>query len=74
MTYALLEPVVLTRDLPNHGMRAGDLGAVVQIYAPDAFDVEFVTAGGMTQALLTLRAPDIRHVEGTDMVAVRSLT
>lgn len=73
MTYTLLETVVLARGIPEHGMRAGDLGAVVQIYEPDGFEVEFVTAGGKTQALPTLLASDIRHVEATDMVAVRRL-
>jgi hypothetical protein len=29
MNFALLETVVLNRDLPAHGLRAGDLGAVV---------------------------------------------
>ena len=35
MDFALLETVVLNRDLPVHGLRAGDLGAVVEVY-PDA--------------------------------------
>ena len=74
MTYQLLETVVLSRDIPEHGLRAGDLGAVVQVYEPDGIEVEFVTAAGKTQALLTLRVTDIRHVEATDLVAVRRLT
>jgi hypothetical protein len=74
MTFKLLETVVLARDIPEHGLRAGDLGAVVHIYEPDGIEVEFVTAAGKTQALLTLRATDIRHVEATDLVAVRRLT
>jgi hypothetical protein len=74
MTYALLEPVVLARDIPERGLRTGDLGAVVQIYEHGGFEVEFVTAGGKTAALLTLRESDIRQAEGTDMVAVRRLT
>jgi hypothetical protein len=74
MTYKLLETVVLARDLPEHGLRAGDLGAVVQVHEPDGIEVEFVTAAGKTQALLTLRTTDIRHAEATDLVAVRRLT
>jgi hypothetical protein len=39
-----LDTVVLLKDRPYAGLRAGDLGAVVQVYAPDALEVEFVTA------------------------------
>ena len=54
MMYKLLDTVVLDRDLPEHGLRNGDLGAVVEVYAPDGLEVEFVTASGKTQALVTL--------------------
>jgi hypothetical protein len=35
---------------PRGGLRAGDIGAVVQVHAADALEVEFVTAAGWTQA------------------------
>lgn len=73
MTFQLLETVVLVRDLPERGLRSGDLGAVVHVYEPDGVEVEFVTAAGKTQALITLRSTDIRHVEANDLVAVRRL-
>lgn len=66
-----LDTVVLVRDLPDAGLRAGDLGAVVQVYAPDALEVEFVTASGRTQALETLRTADVRPVRDDDLLAVR---
>ena len=72
MTYQLLDTIVLDRDLPEHGLRQGDLGAIVEIYQPDAFEVEFVTASGRTAALLTLDARDIRPVGDDDLVSVRS--
>jgi hypothetical protein len=68
-----LETVVLVRDLPEHGLRQGDLGAVVQIYEPNAIEVEFVTAAGKTEALVTLDIDDVRQVVETDLIAVRSL-
>ena len=71
MTYQLLATIVLDRDVPEHGLRKGDLGAIVDVYAPDAFEVEFVTASGRTAALLTLNAQDIRHVADDDLVSVR---
>jgi hypothetical protein len=66
-----LDTVVLAHDLAESGLRAGDLGAIVHVHAPDAFEVEFVTASGKTQALLTLSAADIRPVSDNDLLAVR---
>lgn len=71
MTIQLLDIVVLTRDLPEHGLRRGDLGAVVEQYGPDAMGVEFVAASGRTQALVTLHREDVRPVADDDLVAVR---
>ena len=72
MTFALLQTVVLSRDLPEHGLRAGDLGAVVEVYGADGVEVEFVRASGHTKALVTLKAGDLRAVAATDMLAVRA--
>ncbi len=66
-----LDTVVLVRDLPEAGLKAGDLGAVVEVYTPDALEVEFVTAAGRTQALRTLAATDVRPVADDDLLAVR---
>ena len=71
MSYTKLETVVLTRDLPSHGLRAGDLGVVVELYESDGLEVEFVTAAGKTEALVTLKTDDVRSVEDGDLVAVR---
>ncbi len=69
-----LDTVVLTRDLPEAGLQTGDLGAIVHVHAPDRFEVEFVTAAGRTEALLTLTEQDIRPVSGNDLLAVRPTT
>jgi hypothetical protein len=71
MTYSVLDTVVLDRDLPEHGLKRGDLGAIVEIYEPDGFEVEFVTASGRTGALLTLTRSDVRQVADADLIAVR---
>jgi len=73
MKFKDLDTVVLDRDLPEQGLRRGDLGAVVQVYEPDSIEVEFVTAAGRTQALVTLRQTDVRAVGDEDLVAVRTL-
>jgi hypothetical protein len=71
MRYRVLDTIVLDRDLPAHGLRKGDLGAVVQVYEPDGLEVEFVTASGKTEALVTLGAGDVRPVADDDLVSVR---
>ena len=71
--FKLLDTVALTHDVPYAGLRLGDLGAIVELHAPDAMEVEFVAASGRTQALLTLHAQDVRHVGDRDVIAVRTL-
>jgi len=74
MTFAILECVVLNRDLPEHGLRRGDLGAVVEVYPQGGLEVEFVAASGETQAVVPLSTQDVRKVSESDILAVRSLT
>ena len=69
MTLHTLDVVVLNEDSPAHGLQRGDLGTVVEVYAPDAVEVECVTASGRTQALVTLPASAVREV-GDDVSAV----
>ena len=73
MNINTLDPVVLNEDLPAHGLRRGDVGAVVEIYSPEDFEVEFVTGAGRTQALVSLHINQIRPVGPQDIPAVRSL-
>jgi hypothetical protein len=51
MTVHPLDIIVLNRDLHSHGLRRGDLGAVVEIYGSDSFGVEFVAASGRNAGL-----------------------
>jgi len=74
MGFKQLDTVVLDRDVPERGLRKGDLGAVVQTYEPDGLEVEFVTASGRTQAVVTLRLVDVRAVMDEDLISVRPLT
>ena len=71
MTPQVLDVVVLERELPAHGLKRGDLGAVVEQYGPDAFAVEFVAGSGRTLALVTLAPQDIRAVSDDDLLSVR---
>lgn len=73
MAYKERDTVVLLRDLPEHSLRAGDLGAVVLVHSPDSIEVEFIRASGQTQAIATLGVFDVRGVRDQDLIAVRQV-
>jgi hypothetical protein len=73
MMHKLLDTVALTGDHLEAGLRKGDVGAVVDVLGPDAYEVEFVVASGRTQALITLAASEVRELGDTDLISVRSL-
>jgi len=73
MTLNLLDVVILQRDLPEHGLAAGDLGTIVELYGDTAADVEFVRASGRTQALVELAISDLREVGDADLLTVRQV-
>jgi hypothetical protein len=66
-----LDSVVLQRDLPEHGLRRGDLGAVVAVHRSGTIEVEFVRASGHTLAVLELKASEVRRASDRDVVAAR---
>jgi hypothetical protein len=52
----LLDVVAITEDLPDHSLKRGLVGTVVEILAPDAFEVEFADRDGQTYAMLPLKS------------------
>lgn len=73
MNLGILSTVVLIKDLPKYGLKAGDIGTIVERYEPDGIEVEFVTASGRTRALVTLKTNDVRTIADSDVLTVRSL-
>lgn len=73
MTAQLHEEVVLNCDLPDEGLKVGDLGTIVHVY-DGGYEVEFFTAAGKTRSVVTLRAKDVRSISEDEMVAVRPLS
>ena len=67
------DTVVLRRALPDAGLEAGDVGAVVHRYSAESFEVEFVSGEGGTVAVVTLAADDLRPIEAREILHVRSL-
>ena len=73
MKIEVLDTVVLKKDLPAQGLKAGDVGAVVEKYGSKGVEVEFVTGSGRTQALVTLPVDDVREFGESDLLSARPL-
>lgn len=75
MSLAELNVIVLTRDLPEHHLRAGDVGGVVHVCVEGkAYEVESVTGSGHTLAVETLEPGDIRPLAEGEIHHIRSVT
>jgi len=69
-----LDTVVLSRNLPEHGLKQGDIGAVVHSYKEGkAFEVEFITGKGDTVAVVTLNSENVRLMQDKEILHVRKL-
>jgi hypothetical protein len=69
-----LDTVVLSKDLPEHGLKKGDIGAVVHSYKDNkAFEVEFITGQGNTVAVVTLKTENVRLMQDKEILHVRKL-
>jgi len=55
----LLSVVALMRDMPEAGLLRGQVGAVIEILAPDTFEVEFSDDDGRTYASVAIRSSDL---------------
>jgi len=66
--------VVLRKEIPEQGLKAGDVGTVIHVYKKgEAFEVEFVTLDGETVAIATLVASQIRPVQRKEITHARLL-
>jgi hypothetical protein len=67
-----LERVVLTSDVPDHGLSVGDIGTVVWVHQNGAgYEVEFITLDGETIAVVTLFAAQVRPIRRREIAHVR---
>ncbi len=71
--FQLLETVVATDNLPEDGIRAGDIGTIIDIYAEiaTAYEVEFVNADGSARTQVTLAPGQFRHLMPDDILTTR---
>ena len=79
MAFDLYTDVVLTRDVAEHGLCAGDVGTVVERHAvpgiaEEGYAVEFFDMTGTTVAVATVPAGALRLPTAADRPAVRALS
>ena len=69
-----LASVVLTTNMPERGLQAGDIGTVVMVHqSGNGYTVEFVTLSGETVAVVTIPAGQIRPIRTNEIAHVREL-
>lgn len=69
-----LDPVVLTKPLPDEGLQAGDVGWVVMVHDGGAgYEVEFVTLAGETISVATVPADGVRPVRVKEIAHARQV-
>jgi hypothetical protein len=50
----LLDTVALLEDIPERGLKRGEVGTIVELLAPDVYEVEFCDDDGRTYAMFAL--------------------
>jgi Domain of unknown function (DUF4926) len=66
----LLDVVALREDLPQHNLLAGQVGTIVEILAPDVYEVEFSDDDGQTYAMLSLHRPQLLRLNYQPAIAM----
>ncbi len=69
-----LDRIVLTCDLPEHGLKGGDVGTVVLVHTGKGYEVEFVALDGETLAVVSLFPHQIRPIGNREIAHVRAVT
>jgi hypothetical protein len=68
-----LDTVVLTEDLPTHGLKRGDLGTVVLLHRAGGYEVEFVSLDGETLAVASLASAQVRPIGPREIAQARAV-
>lgn len=55
----LLDVVALTEDMPDRKLTRGQVGTVIELLAPDVFEVEFTDSDGRAYAELAVKSENL---------------
>ena len=66
--------IVLTSDILEDGLKAGDVGTILHIYRQgEAFEVEFLILNGNTVATAAVLVSQVRSVSDRDITHARRI-
>jgi hypothetical protein len=76
MALGMFQRAILTVDLPAEGLRAGDVGTIVERHdapgvAEVGYSLEFFDMTGQTVAVVTVPASSLREPTPQDLPSVR---
>ena len=79
MALEMFQRAILTVDLPQDGLRAGDVGTVVDEHVvpnveETGYSVEFFDMTGRTVAVVTVPASSLREPTTHDLPSVRAFS
>jgi len=60
------DSAALARDLPQYGLKNGDVGTIVLVHEAGGYEVEFMTLDGKKVAVISLSVDDVRPVARGD--------
>jgi Domain of unknown function (DUF4926) len=71
---AELDRVILTEDLPEYGLKAGDIGTVVLLHrGGEGYEVEFAALTGETLAVTSVLASQVRPAMPNELPHARRM-
>ena len=78
MKYELFTRIALTTDLPQHGLRSGDVATIVEHHEgrpgqEPGYTLEVFNAVGESIAVVTVRESQIELLKSNEMLHVRPL-
>lgn len=63
MKFEMLDVVSATVDSPAFGIKAGDVGTIVEVYGDGEYEVEFCNEKGETMAAFAMQEQQLRHAQ-----------
>lgn len=67
------DSVVLAHDLPEYGLKSGDVGTVVMVHPAGGYEVEFITLDGEAVAVTSLSTEEVRPIARREIAHARSI-
>jgi len=77
MKFELFKEVVLLKDIPDQGLKKGDVATIVEYHSSesskDGYTLEVFNAIGDTIAVITVSESDIEPLKKSEILRVRTI-